>query len=268
MRLRHLFAVALAALIVSCEVKMPDNVMPPGEMEEFLYDYHLVQAMTNRYSSYDYMEKLHYNYVFDKHNISKERFDSSMLWYNRYPKHLKRIYENLEAKLEKEVEMLNNARATLVDGVSLDVAYLAEDSADIWTSSKIKQLLATPLNSKLSFSFEVPKDTTFVEGDSLSFSFTAYFIPSSIDSLVQKAYSAIRLDYADGTVYTKSLTVDASREYHLSAPRYAKSKLKSMSGFVYYSDNDSTAQARLLLADISVVRIHPKQESKKVKKRR
>lgn len=262
-----LFAVIVAGLFSSCEVKIPEYVMSPKKMESFLYDYHLVQAMSGQYSGADFKGKLYFGYVFNKHGVTKERFDSSMLWYTRYPKHLKRIYENLEVKLDKELELLNNARATLEEGVSLDVAYLAEDSADVWTSAKIKQLTSTPLNSRVAFSFDVPEDTTFVKGDSLSFSFTAYFIPSDSVKIVQGAYSAVKLEYEDGTVFTKGVMVETPGEYDLFAPRYFSSKLRSMSGFIYYFDNDSTVKSRLLLGDLSVVRIHPKKDNKAKKRR-
>ena len=254
----------LVSALVSCEVKMPGHVMPPEKMEAFLYDYHMVQTMSGEYTSYDYKEKLFYNYVFTKHNVSKEVFDSSMMWYNRYPKHLKRIYENLEARLEADVERLNDARATFQEGVSLDMAYLSADSSDLWTSSKVKMLSSTPLNSRLAFSFKVPDDTTFVKGDSLSFSFMAYFIPRDTLEIVQNAYASVRLDYGDGGVLTRSVRVDTSGVYHLPTLPKPDKKLKSMSGFVYYSDNDTTSLSRLLLSDITVVRIHPlKQNTKK-----
>ena len=118
-------------------------------------------------------------------------------------------------------------------------------------------LLSTPLTSRLSFSFTVPDDAAFIKNDSLAFSFEAFFIHLEDSLLKQRAYASIRLDYADSTVFTNSIYIDTTGLYRLSAPRYLPSKLKSMSGFVYYVDNDTTARSGLLLNNISVVRIHP-----------
>lgn len=255
--LGHIISVLFLFALLSCEVKMPDNIMPPEKMEAFLYDYHLIQSMSGQYSSDTYKEKLYYSYIFNKHNVEKSHFDSSMRWYNRYPKHLKRIYENLEKKLNAEIEMYDDEKALLVEGVSLDAVSLLDDSVNLWTSSRLKLLSSTALSSKLTFSFKVPDDASFVKNDSLSFSFGAYFIHEENIPLTQSAYASVRLDYADGTVFTNAVRVDTTGYYNLSAPRYSDSKLKSMSGFVYYTDNDSTAASGLLLADISVVRIHP-----------
>ena len=255
--LGHIFFVFSLFVLCSCEVKMPDYVMSPQKMEAFLYDYHLIQSMTNHYSSDDYKEKLYYSYVFKKHNISKEQFDSSMLWYNRYPKHMRRIYENLEARLDAEVAKLNEESKLLKEGITLEEVKLNLDSVDLWTSSKLKILSSTPLHSRLAFSFATPEDTSFVKNDSLSFSFKAFFVPSENPELKQNAYASVRLDYADSTVFTNSISVDTTGLYLLSAPRYSGGKLKSMSGFVYYTDNDTAANSLLLLSELSLVRIHP-----------
>lgn len=243
-------------VLLSCEVKIPDHVIPPKKMEEFLYDYHLVQSMTSIYSSDEYREKLCYTYVYRKHGIEKARFDSSMQWYNRYPKHLRRIYEGLEARVNGEVEKLELAKHLLEDGVSPDALTQKGDSVNLWTGFRLKRLSSTALNSTLDFSFKVPEDTSFVKNDSLSFSFAAFFIPSEHQPLKQSAYAAIRLDYADGKVFTDALHVDSCGMYALSAPRHG-SKLKTMSGFVHYTDDDTTAQAGLLLSDIKLVKVHP-----------
>ena len=253
----YILSVVLLFSLLSCEVKVPDYVISPKKMEAFLYDYHLIQSMTGQYSSDEYKEKLYYSYIFKKHNIEKSDFDSSMLWYSRYPKHLKRIYEHLEAKLNLEVERLNEEKNLLEEGVSLETLPLAADSINLWTGSKLKYLTSTALNSKLSFSFQVPDDTTFVKNDSMSFSFNAFLLNAGEPLVKQKGYASIRLEYADSTVLTSAAHIDSNGFYNLTVPRNSDSKLKTMSGFVYYVDNDTIARAGLLLSDISVLRIHP-----------
>ena len=260
--LGYILSLLLLFSLLSCEVKVPENIIPPKKMEAFLYDYHLVQSMNGQYSSDEYREKLFYSYIFKKHDIEKSHFDSSMMWYNRYPKHLKRMYENLEAKLNAEVKRLNDAENIVEEGVSLETVALAGDSVDLWTGLKLKYLSSTSLNNKLLFSFQVPEDTTFVKNDSLSFSFSAFLLDAGNHSLKQRGYASVRLEFADNAVFTKAAHIDSCGFYNLAVPRYPDSRLKSMSGFVYYTDNDSTACAGLLLSDISVLRIHPVVENK------
>lgn len=250
-------------LLLSCEVGIPDYVVPPKKMESFLYDYHLIQSMSSEFSSLDYKEKLFYDYIYKKHNVTKENFDSSMMWYSRYPKYLKRIYEDLEVKLEAEVASLNDARASFEDGVFLEAAFLATDTAQLWTSSRMRLLASTHVNSKLAFAFDAPKDSTFLKGDSLAFSFGAYFITGGNDVVKQEAYASIRVDYLDGTYRCKDVRITSSGEYVLAVPRNYDDKIKSMSGFVYYVDDDKDVKAKMLLGGISVTRIHPPKKQKK-----
>jgi hypothetical protein len=258
-------AVFLLAL-VACEVKRPEHVLPPQRMEAFLYDYHLVQSMSGEYSSSSNKEKLFYDYVFRKHGVTREQFDTAMMWYNRYPKHLQRIYDKLEKRLDKEVMLLDNARGALDEGVSIEVAYLATDTAELWTSSKVRMLSPTTLCNRLGFSFKTPEDTTFLPGDSLVFSFSTHFFSSRRDSVSQSAYAAIVLDYADGTFSGTGLDVVSSGEYLLSVERNTGSRLKAMNGFIYYSDNDSTLGSKVVISDISVKRIRVAQDEEGGKK--
>lgn len=255
-RLIYIFSLFTTMLVVSCEVERPDDVIPPDKMEALLYDYHLVQAMSSEYASAEYKEKLMFDHVFKKHKVTKEHFERSMEWYTRYPKHLKKIYTNLETQLQSEVDKMGETKSVLDEGVSLDVAYLGGDTAELWTSSRSKILSATPLNSRLSFDFTAPKDSSFMAGDSLSFSFHAAFLNGGVKDVEQSAHAGILLIYEDGVYAGYGLDFSKTGEYGLTVGRNMKSRLKSMSGFVYYHDNDTTVLPKLVLNNVSVKRFH------------
>ena len=257
-----LLMLLVATLFTSCEVKMPEDVIPQGKMEALLYDYHLAQSMSSEYTSADYKEKLFFTYLFSLHGVTQEQFERSMEWYNRYPKHLQRMYANLEKRLEVEVEKMNNAGGAMEEGVNLEAAYLAADTADLWTGSRNKMLACSMLDSHVSFGFDVPDDSTFVAGDSISLSFNAMFVTAGVKDVRQLAHAALLLGYEDGSVDSKGFDVVENGEYILALERNGDSRLESVSGFVYYFDNDTTAAAKLLLNDISLTRIHPQKSEK------
>jgi hypothetical protein len=262
-RLLIIFALLV---FVACEVERPKNVLPPEKMEAFLYDYHLVQSMSGEYSASQNKEKLFYDYIFRKHDITKEQFDTAMLWYNRFPKHLQRIYARLEEKLDKELLLLDNARGALNDGVAIDVAYLLTDTAELWTSSRVRMLSPTMLCNRIQFSFETPSDSTFVPGDSLQFSFNARFVTKSNVDVGQRAYASVLLSYADGSFDAAGVDVSGDGNYILAVERNLESRLKAMSGFVYYTDNDSTMDSKVVIGNLSLKRMHirePESEPKK-----
>lgn len=251
-------------LLFSCEVKMPEDIIPPAKMEVLLYDYHLVQSMSSEYASDDYKEKLYFTYVFDKHNVTQDEFEHSMQWYNRYPKHMKRIYANLEERLDAEVEAMSASGISQDSGVSLDVVSLDADTVELWAGSGNRILCSNLLDSHLSFSFETPSDSSFMPGDSIVFSFNALFVNEGRDYIKQKAHAGIFVKYVDGTAGNYGLDVGAGGINSLAVKRNSDAKLESMSGFVYYTDNDSLSKAKMLLSDISVKKIKVKSLDNKV----
>ena len=256
-------ALLLLVLLVSCKVEMPKSVLPPEKMEAILYDYHLTESMTSTFASVDYKEKLMYIYVYEKHHISKEMLDSSLVWYSRYPKYMKGVYKNLEARLQSEVDSLAESKVAKSEPVDLDMAYLAPDVAELWTGHPVKMLTATPLGNKINFSFDAPKDSSFVVGDSLVLSFNAMFVARDTLNVKQEAYAAITLEYSDDSYSMAGVSVKNSGNYAVAAPRNANSRLRSMSGYLYYFDNDTANASKLILSGLSLKRLHAVQAAKK-----
>ena len=253
----------LSLPLVSCKVGIPEDVLPPEKMEAVLYDYHLTGAMTTTFASVTYKEKLMYSYVYEKHGISKGMFDSSLVWYNRYPKHIKRIYENIESRLQGEIDILKLHDGLNYRSVDLDLANLTDSVAELWTGHPVKMLSATPLMNMVQFSFDVPKDSSFIAGDSLCFSFGAAFLPSGGAAVKQDVYAALTLEYSNDSCFMAGTSVQEPGAYAVEVPRNYGSRLKSMSGYVYYFDNDSLSGSHVLLSNISLKRFHPvKEESK------
>ena len=119
-------------------------------------------------------------------------------------------------------------------------------------------LSSVPLNNKLAFSFTTPKDSTFMAGDSLSFSFNVKFISREDVDVMQHAFAAINFEFSNNTTGGHEVIVDTPGHYELYVPRNYKSRLKSMDGYVYYYDNDTTGGARMIISDISLRRLHPR----------
>lgn len=252
----------LLVFVASCKVEAPEDVLPPEKMEAVLYDYHLAQSMMTTLASVDYKEKLMYTYIYDKHGVSKEVFDSSLVWYNRYPKHIERIYANIEARLNEEVDALAAAKVAMEEGIDLSNVDFSSSVAELWTAHPVKMLTAAPLNNRVHFAFDAPKDSSFIEGDSLVFSFNAFFLPAGMDSVTQKAYASIALEYKNGSCYFGGVDVEKNGRFSVSAPRDPKNRLESMSGYIFYFDNDAGGESKVLFSDLSVKRLRTVQNVK------
>ena len=124
--------------------------------------------------------------------------------------------------------------------------------------------LAVINDNRVSFSFDTPKDSAFVVGDSLVFSFNATFFSENDAAVTQEAYAAVTLEYDDESFHISGMSIKESGAFVLPVSRNFKSRLNSMSGYVYYFDNDTTYGSRMLLNDLSLKRLHPPKVKKSV----
>lgn len=245
-----LFVLSLAA----CKVELPDNIIKPDKMEALLYDYHLAQAMSSDADG-EYKRKLYAEYVFDKHGVTKAEFDSSMVWYMRYPNHLYKMYGSLYDKMVAEVDELSGEGGGKESTTAALQNYLTGDTVNLWQGINVELLSATPLRNNTRFMFDT--DTTYKVGDSIIFSLDALFVkPHARAGVAQSAYAAMVLEYADSTFTSTSQRIEASGHYTLSVERNFDSTISAIFGYIYYTDNDSLAESKMLAGEISLVRIH------------
>lgn len=241
-------------LFVSCQVKTPEDIIQPNKMEALLYDYHIVQAMGNEIdNTQEYHVKLYHDYVFKKHGVTKSYFDSSMVWYTRHPSHLTQIYANLQERLDNEVAIMQDERVVELETaqISKDVT---KDTLDLWNGKSVTELRASPNNNRFSFFFE--SDSAFVEGDSIVLNINARFF--STKKSVQNIYAAVLVAYNDKTTESVAMNINSSGVYSLQLPRNYERKIKRVSGFVFYDDdNNAPAKSGVALSGLSLLRIHP-----------
>lgn len=239
---------------VACQIGTPKEIIQPDAMKELLYDYHIVQAMGSEVgSASEYQVKLYYEYVFKKHGVTKEHFDSSMVWYTRHPAYLTQMYADLQDRLDYEVAMLQEDKALAQIAKNIDIDY-SKDTIELWGGRVVNKLTSAPLNNKMLMSFA--SDTAFVAGDSVAFTFNSHFF-SRVNPPAANLYAVVMLTYTDNTTHSDGLSVSASGENTISLPRDYDRTIKSVDAFVYYTDNDKEAQSGVLLSGISLMRVHP-----------
>jgi hypothetical protein len=94
-----IFYTAIALMLLSCNMR-PFGVMNSEKMEDVLYDFYIADATINvKHLSSERDE--YYNYVFEKHKISKNKFEKSIRWYATKPQSLELIYSNVKTRIEK-----------------------------------------------------------------------------------------------------------------------------------------------------------------------
>lgn len=262
-------AVCLTAFVwlSACTVEVPSHIIQPQEMENLLYDYHLMQAIAGDLKSTEGFKRKQYEqYVFDKHHVTEAQFDTSLTWYMRHTKELEAIYKNLNTRFSDKKEEL---AAHIPPYERTNRMSKAGDTVDVWDDFRLTRLTASPLTNKMTFI--LTPDSNYHPRDSFEWSLKAHFLG---DTAVSHAVMAMTLLYDEETI-GQSQQIDSTGTYSLSLACDSAYQLKEIHGHVYYytkhptdearphtSDKDSLPEFRilpvadLLLSDIAIMRYH------------
>ena len=229
----------LFLIITSCSVELPSHVIPEGKMERVLYDYHLAQGMAEAQGGdveanrYLYVQK-----VFEKHHISEEQFDTSMVWYSGHADHLHKMYKRIDARLE---------RASTEAGLNIPEEdkfsrFTAEgDTANIWQGRDILFLHGNREDNL--YSLVIPADTSFLTGDYFMFRCGNRFV---VQDNQREAYIQLQVLYDNDSTVSNTVMVNGDYDATLNilpAQVDKKHKIKSLTCTFYYSFDEGTDDA-------------------------
>lgn len=245
-----LLAITAAMLtLVSCGEDKRSDVIPPKKLESILYDYHLAQVMISDLpSSERYKKDLYFDYIYDKHGVTKDQIDSSLVYYARYPEDLSDIYTRLSSHIERNIQHIEHEKqlakvrsAKAVEG----------DSADLWYDTRLIQLHPSELTNH--FSFIIPNDTNFKANDRLAWNGEVQFLHAEADSLNRYLQLAFTAEFANDSLLSVDTVLYTTGSFHLQIADTAGMQLNKLYGNVYYKNND-TVTSGVLLHQIELMR--------------
>lgn len=257
---RHATACALVAclsLLTACTVEVPSHIIQQQEMEDLLYDYHLMQAISGDIGAGSQLKRKQYEqYVLDKHHVTEAQFDSSLAWYMRHTKELEEIYKKLDKRYTDKKQELAEA---ILPANRIDQGTPAGDSVNIWNDYRLYRLTDSPLSNKLTFS--IPADSNFHIHDTFQWGLQATYTGDTLHRAIMSL--TLLLDH-DTIGVTRE--IPSSDAYTLTLQCDSDYKIREISGFVYYYPTDTLSEAKadtlpsitplLLISDISLMRYH------------
>lgn len=113
--MKYYFAILILLFAVSCsgkkEPKPPEDVISIEKMEEILYDVQIAEAIYMRGGQPSKAEgrdkaKQLYGRIYEKHDITEEKFKRSYKWYSAHPEILNDIYERLLERYSEDQTLL------------------------------------------------------------------------------------------------------------------------------------------------------------------
>ena len=156
-----LIVLMLLPMLCGCRLRRPESVLSSKKMEQFLYDYHLAQAVSQDLpQSERYTSRAYIDWAYSKNNISKEQFERSLVWYTRYPKELSKIYKRLSNRIDDEYKAVSRSLSQIE---KKSFAVQSGDSVDLWYLDRTALLNTSAYMNKLTY--HINKDTTFYAGE-------------------------------------------------------------------------------------------------------
>ena len=251
-------------LMAACKPGTPGKYIQPDDMEDILVDYHLARAMADDAMSNDnqerYVHGLYLEVVLRKHGVTREEFDSSLVYYYTRADRFNDIYKRVAERLEEQALVMGASESEIGKYVSLDAN---GDTANVWSDRpNIMMMPVPPYNRR---SFEVMVDTTFRQGDSFLFLFMSEYLYQD-GAKTSTAYLA--LHYTD-TIITRYLRLQPTGLNRLRIPAH-DAELESIKGYFFVGEGtERTTTTRILfLNNIQFIRFHKEKkiEDENIKK--
>ena len=251
MRRIDLLAIALLLpVLAGCRLNRPDDVRSPKKMEQFLYDYHLAQAIGQELPKEEkYSTKAYIDWAYQKNGITEEEFNRALVWYTRNPKELSKIYKRLSNRVDAEYK---SASRSLSQIEKKSFGIQSGDSVNLWYLSPGAILNTSAYMNKLTY--KINRDTTFYKGDTILLNVTGTFV-STDTCRPQYSYISLSAYYGD-SVSTVDTILRGNGKVGLSLVLDTVKTFSSISGSVNYLDPTDNRNSILVLSEMELMRYH------------
>lgn len=251
MRRIDLLAIALLLpVLAGCRLHRPDDVLSPKKMEQFLYDYHLAQAIGQELPKEErYSTKAYIDWAYQKNGISEDEFNRSLVWYTRNPREFAKIYKRLSNRVDAEYKSASRSLSQ-IEKKSFQVQ--SGDSVNLWYLSSNAILNSSAYMNKLTY--KVNRDTTFHKGDTILLNVLGTFV-STDTCRPQYSYISLSAYYGD-SVSTADTILRGNGKVELSLVLDTVKTFSSISGSVNYNDSTDNRNSILVLSEMELMRYH------------
>ncbi len=204
-----LFVIIFIVVIAGCttRVKVPREFPQEDSMAVILADIYYVEATLGQAREYmlrgneDQMLKF-YKDVFDKHNITKQKYDTAFAWYSEHPQLLSGVYDKVISILSERESVISNDTSKRAEAAMRSTRI--PKMKDIWKGKR-----SFVINHKdstggtLPFTIEVDSLQSGIFRLMATYRFTK-------GNIINKAYMKLIACYSDSTADTASYSIDKS----------------------------------------------------------
>ncbi len=246
-----LLLVAASLLITSCQNR-PREVLGRKRMEQLMYDVYIAEAtIENDHQEFDTPEKkeAYINRVFEQHNVTQARWDTSLSWYSDRIDLYLRMNDSVKARLKRAQEEID---ALMVLEAQQPTFY----DPSLYSESYIPPYYSFTLNgirSGFRFRLDSAEIASTIPEDAFLFTFHVIGVPPAYP---EPPTATLALTYGDTTLY-HYLRLSENRGYRIDASKQFESDtIKQISGFVNLQNPTGTVPS-ILLHDIYLGNLRP-----------
>ncbi|OFX58771.1 MAG: hypothetical protein A2046_02575 [Bacteroidetes bacterium GWA2_30_7] len=110
--MRSYIFIVILFILISCksekkeEIILDSRYLPKHVMIDIIKEIHLADAALSilqpRYNNdKKFTAVYYYNYIFKKHNITKDYFEKNVLYYSLYPQVFEEVYDSVQIEISK-----------------------------------------------------------------------------------------------------------------------------------------------------------------------
>ncbi|MCD7714020.1 MAG: DUF4296 domain-containing protein [Prevotella sp.] len=243
--------VILLFLAVGCGERKK-MILSERKMEDVLFDYHLAEGIS-RHQNADSATQAHYfDLVLKKHNVTREEFDSSMVYYMTHADRMYAIYDKLSDRLTNEGRLQGVDAGNLVLSGGLD-----GDTANIWQLAD-KHVFSTYVPDNI-LRYRIEADSTFRPGDNLILSFSSDYL---FQDGIRNGFAMFSVRLRNDSVITRTKQISAGNTNRLEVNDTKRIGIKEILGYFTLhpsngrSEKPSASVRLMVLSDIRIVKMH------------
>ncbi len=242
-----------------CKPSTPSEFISAGDMENLLYDYHLADAMAGQANgNYDENLVAYRSLVLEKYGVSKEKFDTSMVYYMRHTDELQTIYNHIAERMQNEAKKYGSPEGLYAGSFSA-----SGDTADVWKAQRSFILIPNQPYNLYSYSFKT--DSTFHKGDKLILNFDCDFI---FQDGIRSGVATMAVVLKNDSVISRTIQLSSSMSQRIEIEDNNNIGMKEVKGyFILTKDNNSNSSLTTLrlmnISNIYLMRCHVSPKSAK-----
>ncbi|WP_455076058.1 DUF4296 domain-containing protein [Prevotella koreensis] len=256
-RLRDiLLLLSVCCFFIACKPGVPGDIIQPDDMEEILIDLHVADGMAlsnpAAADNVEYYRLLYRLGVLKKHDVTQAQFDSSMVYYARYPDRLHDIYEDVAERLSKKALALG---ASAADINRYGTLTSDADTTNVWLGERSIVLLPQPPYN--TFSFTIVADSAYQKGDRMILNFDTDFI---FQDGMQDGVAMLAVRFANDSVASSVVHFSGSQHRTLEVADSKHVGIKEVKGFFYMNDGggvqNTTTLKLVSIYNVRLIRFH------------